>query len=107
MLGDMRKSLLDIVLMESTIRKVVTVLEPLSELYNVRRMGKSELREAARTVIENRSSRIAKRSTESTRTASGNLKLDELKAFTSEQPVDVLVPMPRDIKTATETDTSE
>jgi len=106
-LGEMRKSLLDIVLMESTIRKVATVLEPLAELYNVRRMGKSELREAARTVIENRSSRIAGRSVESTRTASENLKIDSLESLTSERPVDVLVPMPRDIKTATEIDTIE
>jgi hypothetical protein len=92
----MRKSLLDIVLMESTVRRVAGLLEPLSELGNLRRsVGDAEVREIARTVRESRSaSRFAQQPDTSKRTAE-LLKIDEITFFEEEAPQDILVPMPR------------
>lgn len=58
-LGRMREGLLQIVLMEGTLGRVAKVLEPLSQIANVRRLSERELREAARTILENRSTRIS------------------------------------------------
>lgn len=58
-LGRMREGLLQIVLMEGTLAKVAKILEPLSQIANVRRLSDRELREAARSILENRSTRIS------------------------------------------------
>ena len=54
----MREGLLQIVLMESTLGRVAKALEPLSQIANVRRLSDVELREAARSILENRSTKI-------------------------------------------------
>jgi hypothetical protein len=60
-LDRMRESLMQIILMESTIGRVARVLEPLVEIANVRRLSSDELREAARAILENRATRISSR----------------------------------------------
>jgi len=92
-IGGMRKSLLDIILMESTVKKAVEVVKPLTELSNLRRMSDTDVREAAKTIMENRTARR----TGERRTASGALKLDDVTLFGAEPTTDILVPQPRDL----------
>ncbi|NQV25346.1 MAG: hypothetical protein HQ518_13370 [Rhodopirellula sp.] len=96
----MRKSLLDVVLMESTVRKVADILEPLAELSNLRRLSSSEMREAARLIMDQRTSRVASRPTDSVSKpakSAPRLKLNDVELFTDEQPQDILVPQPKDL----------
>ncbi len=58
-LGQMREQLMQLVLMEGTLGRVAKLLEPLSQIANVRRLGDRELREAARSILENRATRIS------------------------------------------------
>jgi len=53
-LGTMRKSLMEIALMETTLAKAVHVLHPLLELGNLRHLSDAELRSAARNVLDER-----------------------------------------------------
>lgn len=92
-MGSLRKNLMDIVLMEATVRKVVDVLEPLAEISSLRRMGDAELRDAARVIMDKR--RIARQPAGSRRTASESLKLNNIELFTTEKPLDILVPLPK------------
>ena len=55
----MHESLLQIVLMENTLGRVARLLEPLSQIANVRRLSDHELRAAARSILESRSTRIS------------------------------------------------
>lgn len=93
----MRKSLLDVVLMESTVRRVAGILEPLAELSNLRRLSNSEMREAARTIMDQRTSRLAARPEESVSKSPQKLTLGEQEVFTDEQPRDIFVPLPKDL----------
>jgi hypothetical protein len=93
----MRKSLLDVVLMESTVRKVAGILEPLAELSNLRRLSSSEMREAARLIMDQRTSRVASRPVESASKPAPRLKLNDVELFTDEQPKDIFVPLPKDL----------
>ncbi len=58
-------------------------------------MSDSEVREAAKSIIE---TRTARRIDGQRRTASGDLKLDDVNLFGAEPTVDILVPQPRDLK---------
>jgi hypothetical protein len=57
--GRMREGLLQFLLLEGTLGRVATLLEPLSQIANVRRLSDRELREAARSILENRATRIS------------------------------------------------
>ena len=95
-MGEMRKSLMDIVLMEATVSRVAKIIEPLGELTNLRRMSDDDVREAARTIMDSRTSRTAARRVPLRSTADESLKLDDIDLFEDEQPRDILVPTPRD-----------
>jgi len=56
---EMREGLMQIVLMENTLGRVARLLEPLSQIANVRRLSDQELRAAARSILDNRSTRIS------------------------------------------------
>jgi len=58
-LSRMREGMLQIVLLEGTLGRVAKLLEPLAQIANVRRLSDRELREAARSILENRSTRIS------------------------------------------------
>ncbi len=58
----MRRELLDIVLMKSTVTKATQILEPLAELGNLNRLSDAEVREAARVIMDQRDTRMGKRS---------------------------------------------
>lgn len=94
--SSMRKSLMEIVLLESTVHRVARVLEPLTQLGNLRRLSDDELREAARSVIDARQSRVARRPVEGRveQRDGDSLKLNNLRLFPDEPSKDVPVPMP-------------
>ena len=60
-LGQLRQSLMEIVLLETTITRVTRALEPMTQLGNIRRLNDSELRDAARTILEQRQTRISQK----------------------------------------------
>jgi len=61
-LRTMHQDLMQIVMMETTIGRVVKALEPILQLGDLRRLSESEVREAARTILDRRSARIADQS---------------------------------------------
>ncbi|MBI3864532.1 MAG: hypothetical protein HY290_21830 [Planctomycetia bacterium] len=61
-LSQMRSGLLEIVLMESTLGRVTKLLEPLAQISNLRRLSDHELRSAARSILDSRSTRIGSNS---------------------------------------------
>ncbi|MEK6258439.1 MAG: hypothetical protein AABP62_07435 [Planctomycetota bacterium] len=65
-LGEMRRTLLEISLMETTISRVSRMMKPLVELGNLRHLSDDELRQAARLILDGRTAtRVSKNSTES------------------------------------------
>ena len=54
-LEGMRRSMVEVVMLESTIGRVVRVLQPLVQIANLRRLNDGEVREAARLILERRS----------------------------------------------------
>lgn len=60
-LGELRQSLVEIGLLETTITRVAKALAPMAQLGNIRRLNDNELREAARSILEQRQSRISQK----------------------------------------------
>lgn len=58
-LARMREGLVEVVLLETTIGRVAKALEPLAQIANVRRLGDEELRAAAKTILDNRMTRLS------------------------------------------------
>ena len=81
-LGGMRQNLMEIVMLESTIGRVAKIIEPLVQIGNVRRLSDTELRDAARVILEKRGA---------TRTAS---KADAEQHLLDTPAEDDKVPMP-------------
>lgn len=61
-LAGLRRALVDIAMMETTVGKVARVLEPLTEISSLRRMGQTEIRAAARSILDARASRLSQAS---------------------------------------------
>jgi myosin heavy subunit len=59
-LDGMRRSLMDFVLMENTVTRALHILQPLLELGNLRHLNEDQLRDIARSISENQSTRISK-----------------------------------------------
>lgn len=57
-----RRWLVEVVLFEPAVERAVTILKPLTDLSNLRRLNPAELRNAARTVADQRASRVADKS---------------------------------------------
>ena len=107
-MGDMRKSLMDIILMETTVSKAANILQPLQQLSQLRRMSNADVREAARTIMEQRTSRLARHEDETTtRAASPKLQLDDVEVFGDDQAKDIFVPTPREDNVDTVIDSLE
>ena len=53
-LGEMRRNLLEISLMETTVSRVSRMMKPLVELGNLRHLSEDELRQAARLILDGR-----------------------------------------------------
>ena len=59
-LGSLRRDLMEIAMMETTIGRVAQVIAPLSEISNLRRLSEKEVREAARVILQQRSTRVSR-----------------------------------------------
>jgi len=59
-LEGMRRSMVEVVMLESTVGRVVRVLQPLIQIANLRRLNDGEIREAARVILERRSARVGR-----------------------------------------------
>jgi hypothetical protein len=59
-LDGMRRSLMEFVLMENTVTRAVRMLQPLLELGNLRHLNEDQLRQIARSISENQSTRLSK-----------------------------------------------
>jgi hypothetical protein len=57
-----RRWLVEVVLFEPAVERAVTMLKPLTDLSNLRRLNPAELRQAARTVADQRAARLADKS---------------------------------------------
>ena len=68
-LGDMRRSLVEISLMETTFGKVVRMLEPLADLGNLRRLSDDDMRQAVRSILDARQTVRVSRNSNETRTS--------------------------------------
>ncbi|MDB5386736.1 MAG: hypothetical protein JWM11_2382 [Planctomycetaceae bacterium] len=60
-LGELRQSLIEIGLLETTIARVSKALAPMAQLGNIRRLNDHELRDAARSILEHRQTRISQK----------------------------------------------
>lgn len=60
-LGGMRRDLMEVVLLQSTVVRVVTMLEPLLKLANLRRLDNEELREVARSIRDRRVEQVRRK----------------------------------------------
>ena len=58
-LETLRRTLVDIAMMESTVGRVAQMIAPLSEIGNLRRLSETEVRDAARIILDRRSTRIS------------------------------------------------
>ena len=57
-LTKMRDGLMQIVMMESSIGRVAKLIEPLAQISNVRRLSDQEMRAAARSILDSRTTRL-------------------------------------------------
>ena len=98
-LAGVRQTMAEIALMETTIGRVLRVLEPLAQLKNLTRLSEPEVRAAARAILDQRNSKLSRR--EEPQPAPPAVKLPHEDSFFSDEPVPVigtrLVPMPRDL----------
>ncbi len=62
-LESLRKTMLEIAMMESTVGRVARVIEPLAEIGNLRRLSEVEVREAARVILDRRMTRFSQNDT--------------------------------------------
>ncbi|MEO1982133.1 MAG: hypothetical protein ABGZ24_16565 [Fuerstiella sp.] len=58
-LTGLRRTLVELAMMESTVGRVAQVMAPLTELSSLRRLGESEVREAARVIMSRRNTRLS------------------------------------------------
>ena len=62
----MRRSLIEIGMMETTVSRVARMMKPLVELGNLRRLSDDEMRQAARSILDGRTAtRVSKNTVES------------------------------------------
>ena len=98
-LAGVRQTMAEIALMETTIGRVLRVLEPLAQLKNLTRLSEPEVRAAARAILDQRNSKLSRR--EEPQPAPPAVKLPHEASFFTDAPVPVigtrLVPMPRDL----------
>jgi hypothetical protein len=97
-LAGVRQTMAEIALMETTIGRVLRVLEPLAQLKNLTRLSESEVRAAARAILDQRNSKLSHREGPQ---PVPPVKLPHEDNLFSDDPVPVIgtraVPMPRDL----------
>lgn len=63
-LSSLRRTLMELAMMETTIGRVASVIAPLTEISSLRRLSDREIREAARVIIDQRNSRLSREPSE-------------------------------------------
>jgi transcriptional regulator of met regulon len=58
-LDGVRRHLVEIALLESSVGQALRILEPLTQLADLRRLGESEVPDAARLILERRTARLS------------------------------------------------
>jgi hypothetical protein len=58
-LDGLRKTFVEIAMMESTVGRVAQVMQPLTDIGNLRRLSEGEVREAARAILDRRTTRFS------------------------------------------------
>ena len=89
-LEDVRRTMMEIAMMESTLGRVAQVVEPLTQIGNLRRLSDDEMREAARVILDRRITRFSQSATQPETGAADN---NEVPA-TVATPDHELVPLP-------------
>ena len=94
----MRRSLIEIGMMETTVSRVSRMMKPLVELGNLRRLSDDEMRQAARSILDGRTAtRVSKNSMESRPQPINSASADSTSDNRSEAPAETgLVPLPTD-----------
>lgn len=78
-LDEMRRDLVEISLMQTTLGKVTRMLQPLTELGNLRRLTDQEMRQVARSILEGRTTtRVSKNAEESTEVGSDTVSKEPI-----------------------------
>lgn len=80
----LRRNLMDLAMLEPSVNKVARVLQPLTDISSLRRLDDNEVREAARVILDRRTSRLSK----------ANLNSDDSGNFAAEDSDADLVPLP-------------
>ncbi len=96
----LRKSVMEIVLLETTIGRALRVLEPLAQLKNLTRLSDSEVRAAARAILDQRNAKLLRQDNAGLADQSAGKLPHEDRLF-QDEPLpgiaDKLVPPPRDL----------
>jgi DNA repair exonuclease SbcCD ATPase subunit len=92
-LETLRRTLLEIAMMETTLGRVARTIEPLTQIGNLRRLGDDEVREAARVILDRRMSRYSQADTAGETDAA---VIDAVPADAGNAEPDTAVPAPRD-----------
>jgi hypothetical protein len=96
-LDTLRRTLMEIAMMESTLGRVAHVVEPLTQIGNLRRLGDEEVREAARVILDRRMTRFSQ--SESTQETAASRQVTEAGTPQPESSVEEgLVPLPPEAK---------
>ncbi len=94
-LDSLRRTLTEIAMMESTLGRVAQVVEPLTQISNLRRLGDEEVREAARVILDRRVTRFSQSTS-----ANGTTVLDQQAPLATTDSTglseETPVPLPRD-----------
>ena len=94
-----RKTLTEVAMLETTVGRVMRVLEPLAQLKNLTRLSESEVRAAARAILDQRNSKVSRH--DDLQPAPPVVKSPFEETLFSEEPAPLignrLVPMPRDL----------
>lgn len=100
-IAGLRKSLMDVVMLETTIGRAMRVLEPLAQLKNLTRLSDREVRAATRAILDQRGPKVSQREQTGVADQSAGKLPHEDSLFQQEDQipavVDRLVPPPRDL----------
>ena len=92
----LRRTLLEIAMMETTIGRVARTIEPLTQIGNLRRLGDEEVREAARVILDRRNARYSQADASSAASVVSDGVPADAAATSGDADAEAAVPMPRD-----------
>ena len=80
---------MELAMMETTLGRVANVVEPLTQIGNLRRLSDEEVREAARVILDRRSTRFSQNETHTT---NDSPKAQEINSSGTQSEVPVPLP---------------